>query len=253
MFFFLSKLLAFLITPAVWVALLLLLALFARGPRWKKRGLVWGLIVYLLFSNPFLFNEAMHAWEFPAVAITEVEAHDVGILLGGYSDYDSTIDRMELGPNADRLTATIQLYHQKKIRKILISGGTGRMTEVSKMEADVSREYLLSIGIPDKDILVENESRNTHENALFSKEILDKELPGANCLLVTSGYHMTRAQACFEKVGQQVTPYSVDRHSGPRKFYLDHILLPHPEALLTWKHLIKEWVGYLTYRLVGYV
>ncbi len=233
--------------------LLLLLAVFARGRKWKKRGLVGAIVVFYLFSNAFLFNEIMYRWEYPAVRLDAIEKHDIGILLGGYSDYDSEIDRIELGPNADRLTATIELYRQKKIKKILISGGSGRMTEVSKSEADSSREYLLSIGIPNRDILVENQSKNTHQNAELSQKIIQENYPKASCLLITSAYHMKRAKACFEKVGVPVTPYSVDRHSGPRKFYLDHLILPHAEALLVWKHLIKEWVGYVTYKVVGYI
>ena len=75
------------------------------------------------------------------------------------------------------------------------------------MEAPVLKLYLEKIGIPGYDILLESKSRNTHENAVNMKSMLDQSFPGGKFLLISSGWHLRRATACFIKEG--IRSYSI--------------------------------------------
>jgi len=135
----------------------------------------------------------------------------------------------------------------------LISSGSGNLFNPDSREALIVQKYLLEIGIPSRDILVESESRNTRQNAVNSAEILNKSYPNGKFILVTSGYHIPRAEKCFKKLGIDVTLYGVDHYAGFRKYSLRNILLPKTYALFKWDLLIHEWVGMVSYKIMGYV
>jgi uncharacterized SAM-binding protein YcdF (DUF218 family) len=254
MFFLLSKLLEFLIIPLVWVLVLLLFAIFHKSPKRRKVFLIIAAAVFFFFTNNFIADEFMRMWEVPAVSFKSVtKKYDVGIVLGGMLSYDQKLQRVQFDRGSDRIFQALKLYKEGKIKRILIDGGSGSLTEKDILEAPILREYLLEIGIPDSVICTEARSRNTHENAVFVKPILDSVAPHGSYLLITSASHMRRAMRCFEKVGITVTPFSTDRYSGPRKFLLDHMLIPDKWALLSWDLLIHEWVGFITYKIAGYI
>ena len=111
----------------------------------------------------------------------------------------------------------------------------------------------MRLGIPESDILIESKSRNTYENALYTKEFLDQEnLQGQKLLLITSAFHIFRAEKCFKKVGLNVTPFSVDFHARALFFHPED-LIPSTGAIEDWQLLIKEWVSTIVYRLRGYI
>jgi uncharacterized SAM-binding protein YcdF (DUF218 family) len=115
------------------------------------------------------------------------------------------------------------------------------------------KKYLRSIHFPDSGLIVESKSKNTYENAVFTKKILDSLNMDGEFLLVTSAYHMPRAVAIFKKAGyKHITPYITNRSSGVRRFTLDHLLIPNPGALFAIEFLIHEWVGFVTYKIKGY-
>jgi uncharacterized SAM-binding protein YcdF (DUF218 family) len=252
MFFYLSKILAFLIAPVTWIFILLLYALFSKVQSRKRKSLIGAIIIAYTFSNSFLFDEMMRAWEIPAVKYEELDTCDAGIVLGGMMDYDKEFDRLQFYRGSDRLWQAIALYRKGKIKKILFSGGSGSITYPEKKEAPLVKKYLITLGIPGDDILTESESKNSYENAINTKSILFENFPGGKYLLITSACHMRRAMACFKKEGIKVIPYSTDRYSGPRKFQLDHLLIPSAETLFNWNNLIHEWVGFIIYKTAGY-
>jgi uncharacterized SAM-binding protein YcdF (DUF218 family) len=174
-------------------------------------------------------------------------------VLGGILSYDPSIDRLCFGAGSDRFLQALELYKKGYVKKILIVGGSGSLEYPDMKEAFLIQRYLKMIGIPEEDVLVENESKNTRENALFSSVILQKEFPEGKYLLVTSAIHMRRALACFTKVGITCDPYSVSRNSGPRKFYLDHLFIPNSWILGIWDGLLHEWIGCAIYKVMGYV
>ena len=83
MFFILSKVLDFLLSPLIWVIFLFLLSILLRRPALKKRFFYTGFIVLLIFSNPFLASEAFRAWEGVPVPMSSIPNYETAIVLTG--------------------------------------------------------------------------------------------------------------------------------------------------------------------------
>jgi uncharacterized SAM-binding protein YcdF (DUF218 family) len=213
---------------------------------------ILSLALLLFFTNGFILDEFMRSWETTAVRDDKIGNHDVGIVLGGMLSYDMRNDRVQFHRQGDRLFQAIRLYRQGRIRKILVTSGNGFLTD-QLPESPIAVRYLKEIGIPEGDVIVEDASRNTHENAKYSKPLLDSIAPGGKYLLITSGIHMKRAMACFKREGLQCQPFSADRYCGPRKFMADHMFLPNSAALWQWNAFLHEVIGYVMYRMAGYV
>ncbi len=252
MFFFLSKTVGFLTKPFIWIFIFLLIAVFSRKPKRKQRCIILTLAILFIFSNSFLLNVALKNWETPPVNVeTIVEPYDIGIVLGGFSSYIQKYDILRLNAAGDRIWQAIYLYKTGKIKKILISGGT--ITEGRRPESDAAREILITIGIPDSVIMIDARSRNTHENALYSNELIEQVQPGARCLLITSATHMPRALACFRKVGMNPDIFPVEHLTSFQKSRWYEWIIPQIEAFSGWDKVINEWMGMLAYKVRGYV
>lgn len=109
------------------------------------------------------------------------------------------------------------------------------------------------MGVPDEDILIENSSRNTHESAVEVSKILQSKTRPADCLLITSAAHMRRSLASFNRAGWPCKPFSTDFHGHKRKFAFDVLFIPKLEAIVWWQTMLKEWTGYVSYWVVGYI
>ena len=139
----------------------------------------------------------MKNWEVHGTKIEDVGQYDVGIVLGGMFEYNNDLNVLSVRTHADRIWQAITLYKKGKIKKILISGASGYVSDRGLQEAVQLKEVLVDWGIPEKDLLVETVSRNTHENALETKNVLETSYPHLEKrLLITSGFHMKRAEAC---------------------------------------------------------
>jgi uncharacterized SAM-binding protein YcdF (DUF218 family) len=257
MFFALSKILYLFIKPIVWLVFFIGRALWIKNDLRRRkilRGCLWFVI---LFTNPFLSNRIFHAWEWPAVPITSVrDTFDVGIVLGGYSDFGgyNYEDRLNFNPAVNRLTDAIVLYKKGLVKKLLISGGDGKLFGEKISEAVATRQFLLDIGIKNEDILTEEKSRNTRENALFTKDLLEKQgINNAKCLLITSAFHMRRSKRCFDKVGLNTTAFPAHFYAARLQSGAETYLVPDKWAFVKWEAFIKECIGYAVYWVQGYV
>jgi len=255
MFFVFSQILSFLFNPVTWIITLLLLALFLRNKKWAKRCLVFVTIMTLFFTNPFITDEVIRLWEYPITEDKELSAnYDAGIILGGgMVTIDTDYDRMTFRNNTDRIFQAVGLYKTGRIKKILISSGSGSLMFRDMLESSLLKRYLLTVGIPDSVILIDSLSDNTHQNAVNSAKILHKEFPSGKFLLITSSIHMRRAMGCFKKAGIQITPYSTDKQTGRRLFIVGHLFIPSLDALEVWNKLIHEVIGYAVYAIWGYL
>ncbi|OWP63267.1 hypothetical protein CDA63_09580 [Hymenobacter amundsenii] len=252
MFFLLSKLLDFLLSPAIWVVGLLLLGLLRRSRRlqWAALGLL------ALLTNPFLINEALLAWERPPVTLAQLgTGYDAGILLTGITEVrKSPHDRVYVPQQADRLLHTLWLYRAGRIRRIIVSGGSGAAFDsVARSEADDLRILLRLAGVPKQDILLETRSRNTRENALYTKELLARHPDIRRTVLITSAFHLRRAEACFAKVGLHPASFPAGYFSINHRYTPAFLLLPSEEPLRLWGILLHEMAGYAVYKVLGYL
>lgn len=253
MFFYLSKILDFLLQPLLWILLFLILGLVWRRREVRRYFLLTGVGLLLLLSNPFLLNEAWLAWEKPPVPLREMPQYDAGILLTGVtSGTKSPHDRVYFNKGADRLLHTLMLYREGLIKKIIVSGGSGAITARYATEADELKKVLLQAGVPDSVILVENTSRNTRENARLTAELLKQHPELQRNLLITSAFHMRRAEGCFHKVGMHPAIFPTDFYSSDRRFSPEDLIIPQESALTQWSVLLHEMVGFGIYKLMGY-
>jgi uncharacterized SAM-binding protein YcdF (DUF218 family) len=256
MFFLLSKLVALFLKPLTWAVALSLAALFTKPSRRKRRFARTALAVLVIGSNAGLITYLAGRWETGQLSPDSItQPYDYGIVLGGYIDSEAAgpADLVTLHKSGNRITAALELYHTGKIRRVLLTGGDGRLLGRVKAEAYTAREFLLEAGVPDSAIVVEPGSRNTRENALFTRALLDTIAPGASCLLITSAWHLPRAHACFQKAGLETVPFGADfmgeRHNGNVLRWLE----PNWEAWMKWDILLKEWAGFVVYRMRGYL
>lgn len=252
MFFILSKILLFLILPTTWLVALIFFAFLTKNEKQKKRAIATFLALFLILTNTFLTQFFVGKWEYPIQNIAETQEYEVGILLGGYTlEQKKNYDFTTLSNNGNRLIQTVELYASGKIKKIMLSGGNG-MIGSDFEEATSSLELLQKMGVPKADILFEKKSRNTYENAIYSAEILNKKFSNEKFLLITSAFHQRRALACFRKQGLDCDAFSADIKSKT-KTPVTNFITPDSENIALWQLTIKEIVGYLTYKIKGYL
>lgn len=262
MFYFLSKTLFYLFTPAGWVFFALLGATFLPNPRWKRRFLISGLLVFWLCGNGPLINEATRLWEVETPVLRPKSANQplrVAIVLtGGMINglYRAAPIRPVLSTESDRAGQALWLYETGRVQKILISGGQGQLSFQTPSEADegqMIRLFLETAGVPSTDIMLENKSKNTHENAQFTARLLRQQFQPGTGILVTSAWHMRRAVSCFQKEGLNVIPWPAAQLGERRSTAPGAYLLPNEKAFHNAQLLIRELVGYGMYWVAGYL
>lgn len=255
MFFILSKIFSFFLSPFTWILILFVLALVLKNKKWSGRCLVYGIMVLLFFTNSFIADEALRLWEYPLTKDNDLkEPYDAGIVLGGgMVTLDTHTDRMTFHSNTDRMLQALKLFKENKIKNIIFSSGSGSIVHRSMLEAPLLKRYLTDIDVPGTSVLVDSLSDNTHENAMNTAKIIKEKFPEGKFLLITSSMHMRRALGCFRHEGINVIPYSTCLITGDREFDIAHILVPDLEALGHWDSLIHELFGYITYSVFGYL
>ncbi|MBQ4010064.1 MAG: YdcF family protein, partial [Bacteroidales bacterium] len=175
-----------------------------------------------------------------------------GIVLTGMIFYDSENDKIEFGQSTDRILEAVRLYYTGHIEKIFISGGSGLLLDQTHKESQLLKDYLTSINVPEEDIIIETESRNTHENAVEAAKVLRPTESSDTYLLITSASHFRRAAKCFENEGFSFDSYPVDYCSRKLGSNPETWLIPAPSAFSTWNMLIHEIAGYVMYDWSGY-
>ncbi len=245
MVFILSKLLLFLIKPLVWVFFLILSAIFSKSKLRRKRLIVAGIIVLLLFSNSFIVGKILNGYEATTPTLTH---YDYGIVLGGFSGTDEKTNAIRFNWTADRLYQTIHLYEKGVVENILVTSGSSNISNNEIKEADQVYKYLRGIGIPDSAIVIESKSRNTLENARYSTLIIKRLNPKAKVLVITSAWHIPRAKLIFSKYMKENITYYPTNYMGKIKYSWSDYFVPSLGALINWQFLIKEWIGLIVDR-----
>jgi len=243
MYFALSKILLFLLYPAFWVFIVFVIALFVKERKRKQRWLIAAVVLLYIFSVPLFLNLFARAWSVKPPLTNASNIYSCAIILGGYTSVHQNGDGYFNGAS-DRFIEGVKLFNTGVAKHLLISGGNGSLLPSKYKEANWTKKQLLIFKVPDSSILVENNSRNTIENAVFSKTILQKSGLKPPYLLITSDFHMRRAFMIFKKEGLPVIPYPCDYSVGQgSNSFAD--LIPDGEAWGQWNIYLKELVGYV--------
>jgi len=254
MYFVVAKILGFFALPSNLMVAAGLAGLATLATRFAKLGRVAvasSLVLLAGFGWLPLGNALILPLEqrFPAAA--SVTAPDGIVVLGGSFDTIVSAARGEpaLNEAAERVTSIADLARRFPAARILFSGGEATLAYKGATEAQLASELFESFGIARNRLLLESRSRDTSENATFSKALADPK-PGEHWLLVTSAYHMPRAMGAFRRVGFPVEAYPVDfRTRG-----IDDLLRPFSnigDGLRRTDTAVREWMGLLVYWLTG--
>lgn len=255
MFFILSKIFEMLAAPTHLALFLGALGVALAYTRYWRVGRALGgggilLLLLLGFSPvPMLLALPLEA-RFPAPP-DDAPAPDGVIVLGGSVDEAVSVIRNQvaIADAAERLVAPLMLRRLYPHARLVFTGGSAALGGSLDTEAEQVRKLWTQIGLDQGDVLYEDRSRNTFENAIFTRDLIHPG-PGERWLLVTSATHMPRAVGIFRKAGFPVVPYPVDfRTSGDsHKWILSLRALKNFRIAELAAH---EWIGLFAYWLTG--
>jgi uncharacterized SAM-binding protein YcdF (DUF218 family) len=254
MFFLVSKVFWFFIQPLNLSLFLLLagvVALFAGWRRLAITGCLGGFAILALATwtslGAILLNPLEERFQRPNLP----DKVDGIVVLGGGLEGAINLVRgsYELNRAGDRFVETAILARRFPDAKIVVSGGVGSLLLDGEGDAATAERLLTALGVERERLVLENDSRNTYENAVFTKRLVSPK-PGESWLLVTSAFHMPRSMALFRKADFDVLPWPVDyRTSGQEGVGL---LRDNPaDALQNTTMAIREWIGLVAYWLSG--
>lgn len=254
MFFILSKIVWFVFSPVNFVILLagfsVLLAFtrFARPARWL--GLLSLVMLGLMAFSP-LPRAVIRPLEdrFPQQDAAKGPVTGIVVLGGAIGLARGDV---VLNASASRMTKAVELARLHPEAKVVFAGGAANLiSQATVTEADGAKRLMEGLGLDPGRLILEDKSRNTLENAVFARRLVDPK-PGERWLLVTSAWHMPRAMGVFRKAGFPVEAFPVDYWSKGKP---DDFIRPYsraPRALEITDNGFKEWVGLVAYRLAGY-
>jgi uncharacterized SAM-binding protein YcdF (DUF218 family) len=257
MFFVLSKILGFFALPSNLLASLGVVCtalLFTRFARVGRCLLVVWVAALLLIGMLPVGSALINVLEnrFPPWEASRGSGNINGIVvLGGAIDPDMSVIHHEtaLNDSAERLTSIAALARRYPAARIVYSGGSGSVWSAGAIEADYAIPLLESFGIERDRIVLEGRSRNTAENAVFSRQLVDPK-PGDRWLLVTSAYHMPRAIGAFRKAGFAVEAYPVDFRTEDMGHVLTSVNTLAGGLGVT-DLAMHEWAGLFVYWITG--
>jgi uncharacterized SAM-binding protein YcdF (DUF218 family) len=254
-FFYCAKILWLLAQPSSIITLALTVGTIGTAKaraRMGRRVLICGLLALFIAGLSPLGNWLMVPLEgrFTRTNIAGGAPVTGIIILGGAGDQMSDPPR-EIAPlneAAERLTEAVALSRHLPQARIVFSGGSGPLFGTELPEAAIATQLLQAMGVAKERITLEERSRDTFENAVFTTQLLAPQ-PHQRWVLITSGWHMPRAIGCFRRAGFDVEPWPVDfRTSSHYDLELQRSI---SEGLRKVDFVIHEYVGLLMYFLAG--
>jgi uncharacterized SAM-binding protein YcdF (DUF218 family) len=248
-----ARILSWFVTPSNVILTLGLVGIGLLMTRFARLGMRFLVIGNLLFAvlgiSPLGYALILPLEErFPQTDASGDAPNGI-IVLGGVIDPELSAARGEIALHeaAERVTAVGELARRYPLAPIVFSGGSSGLN--GPREADFATRIFESFGVSAERILLENRSRNTAENARFTKFLIDPK-PDDRWLLVTSAYHMPRAIGTFRKAGFQVVGYPVDWQTRGRQDFVSFFGSP-VDGLHFCDMATHEWVGLFAYWLGG--
>ena len=255
MFFIISKLAGFLTTPTHVAVGLVTLGVVLLWTRWRRAGhRITTAGAILLFGLAFLPLQAILVAplenRFP-LPRGDIPSPAGIIVLGGSTDehIEEARGQVTLTDAGERLTMGAALARRFPRAKLVFTGGSASLVGSDVTEANSARRLWSELGVPQEHALYEDRSRNTYENAIFTRDLV-RPTTGDTWLLVTSAMHMPRSMGIFRKAGFAVTAYPTDY----RTFGDARDFLPSLDASRAMRNLdiaAHEWIGLVGYWLTG--
>ncbi len=262
-FLFLSKLLPLFIYPLGLSCILLLVALWFcyKRSRWTFIPVLLAFIILMTASNVKFSNSLVTSLERQYLPTENMPKAGAIVVLGGATRINEPPRIIpDLSERGDRLLYGVKLYKDGAAPYILLTGGRIDWYGGDSSEAEDMATLMEIMGVPREALLLESRSLTTYENAVYTKEILDRRNI-KKIILVTSAAHMPRSLAIFKKQGINAIPAPTDFLVSDRNLVESEVstqsriisLFPNPESLDRTTQIIKEYIGTFVYRLRGWL
>jgi uncharacterized SAM-binding protein YcdF (DUF218 family) len=255
MFFIVSKIFWRIAEPVTFailtglVGILLGFTRFARTGRVLMAGAIVMLAAGLLTPLGALLLRPLED-RFPQPPADMQEPTGIVVLGGAVASGRSEArGQISLTPDGARTTTAVELARRYPAARLVFTGGPDTLLGHGLAEAISAKKLWLSLGVPAERMTFEAKSRNTWENAVFTRDLV-KPKSGEIWLLVTSAWHMPRSVGIFRRIGFDVVPYPVEYHTfGDAR---DFLFFPKmTEEVIMLDESVREWIGLLAYRLAG--
>jgi uncharacterized SAM-binding protein YcdF (DUF218 family) len=246
-----------LLEPYTFLALCLTAALAVAWRQTRPRGralkaacLVMGLLFVLTTEAVGYLAIGSLERAYPLSAGVPKPADTLVVLSGGLSISDDEGHQVRLGDDTlKRCLYAVRLYRRSGGCKMILSGGKVDWSKPGPTYAAAMRDFVVELGVRPEDVVLEEKSSTTYENALYSKPLLP-ETDRGTIFLVTEATHMYRSEKCFRKVGIDVKPAPCDHHVG-RLEVVPSTFLPSARGASQLVRASHEWLGVVWYRLRG--
>ncbi len=250
-----SKIIGLLTQPALWVVAILVTALWCKRcrPGTRQALIVAALLVLLGVGLVPLPDFGLRHLEqqYPEISPQQdLSGYHGVVVLGGAMESGHVSQHRQLpllNSAAERMTATVALARSQPHLRIVFTGGEGHLFGSGQTEAERAQKFFASMGLAPGRVLLEDQSRNTYDNAVMTAKLPGVD-PTQRWLLLTSAWHMPRSMATFRKAGWNVTAYPVDFRTGPSTPWT---VYDTSLGIERWDLLLHEWIGLLAYRLTG--
>lgn len=250
-----SKIAWFIVNPQTMAFLLLALGtalLFTRA--WRRgRALITAVLALAVITIVLPVGRwSVQALEHRFPQPTLPARVDGIILLGGEIDQEPSLAYGQpiFVNGAGRLLAFADLARRYPEAKLVFTGGSGRLFNQEQTEVDAMPLAFRAIGLDATRVIFEGRSHNTHENAVFTHDLV-KPMPGQAWVMVTSALHMPRAVGCFRQAGFPIIPYPADYQTLPKGDRFDKPI-GFDSGYSTLTAAVREFIGLIAYRAVGY-
>ena len=246
---YLHKIIPLITSPLFFTLTLLAISIVLRKSKFIKLKsflIFLSFLTLFIFSNPLISNKLVKYIEMPyqPLKLSEVPESDYIVVLSGMMLHQVKDDVYEWS-DPDRFFAGVKLLNANKGKKIIFTGGLLPWEKKKKTEGELLKNKSIEFGIDENDILITKKVQNTYEEANAIYHLIDSK---SKIILVTSAFHMKRAEFLFKKHTFNVFPYPVDFKSKNNKItILDFI--PSAVSLRKSSFVIREVLGKMYYRI----
>ena len=242
---YLHKILPLLFSPLIILIGLIILGLITNS---KKIGLL-GIFILLFCSIPIVSDKLIAYLEsnYKLNQVSEVQEADAIVVLSGMVKVIKNKNNLEYewGESVDRIFAGIELFKENKSQTLILTRGKLPWS-VGVPEGEYLREFAIKFGVPEKNILLTENVENTEQEAKAIKKLFSINSP--KVILVTSAFHMPRAQTVFEAAGIDIEAFPVDFQIGESKLTFMSFI-PSANALSGTSFFVREMIGRTYYKL----
>ena len=223
------------------------LVLIVAGLVWRRKVLAWtGVLLLFLLSLPLVSGPLMRAveWPYKRVSLRDVRSADAIVVLSGMIEHTPGAPLGEWNDAADRFEGGVELFKSGKSQLLVFTFG-----QVPWAVHDVTEGQLLArrarlLGVSEKAIRVTGFGGNTSEESVAVAQMLGGDrVHKKRIILVTSAFHMRRAEQLFRRAGFAVYPYPVDFRSTANSSITVLDFLPNAESMASSSQALREMIG----------